>query len=50
MAQVVEWCQANGIGLVIVGPEAPLVAGLVDDLQQAGIRLVMITWISHISK
>lgn len=36
--QVVRWCQAEEIGLVLVGPEAPLVAGLVDSLKQNGIR------------
>lgn len=35
---VIEWCQAQQIDLVIVGPEAPLVAGLVDDLQAVGVR------------
>ncbi|MFK8032529.1 MAG: phosphoribosylamine--glycine ligase [Hyphomicrobiales bacterium] len=34
---VVQFCKANQIELVVVGPEAPLVAGLVDDLQAAGI-------------
>lgn len=36
-AAVVAFCKAEGVGLVVVGPEAPLVAGLVDDLQAAGI-------------
>lgn len=36
--QVVRWCQSEGVDLVVVGPEAPLVAGLVDILQAAGIR------------
>ncbi len=36
--QVVRWCQEKDIGLVLVGPEAPLVAGLVDSLKQTGIR------------
>jgi phosphoribosylamine--glycine ligase len=35
---VVAFCRINGIGLVVVGPEAPLVAGLVDDLASAGIK------------
>ncbi|HEX2553972.1 MAG TPA: phosphoribosylamine--glycine ligase [Microvirga sp.] len=35
---VVAFCRINGIGLVVVGPEAPLVAGLVDDLARAGIK------------
>ncbi|MFD0937993.1 phosphoribosylamine--glycine ligase, partial [Methylobacterium trifolii] len=37
-AAVQAFCAAEGIGLVVVGPEAPLVAGLVDDLSAAGIR------------
>lgn len=36
--QVVDFCRASGVGLVVVGPEAPLVAGLVDDLAAAGVR------------
>ncbi len=36
---VVDFCQANTIGLVVVGPEAPLVAGLADDLRSAGIKV-----------
>jgi phosphoribosylamine--glycine ligase len=35
---VVSFCKSNNVGLVMVGPEAPLVAGLVDDLAAAGIR------------
>jgi phosphoribosylamine--glycine ligase len=31
------WAQANGIGLVVVGPEAPLAAGLVDELRAHGV-------------
>ncbi len=37
-AAVVAFCRTMGIGLVVVGPEAPLVAGIVDDLAAAGIR------------
>ena len=37
-AAVAAFCAAESIGLVVVGPEAPLVAGLVDDLKIAGIR------------
>ena len=37
-AAVTAFCQTNRIDLVVVGPEAPLVAGLVDDLAAAGIR------------
>jgi len=35
---VVGFCRTNAIDLVVVGPEAPLVAGLVDDLEATGIR------------
>ena len=34
---VVAFCKDKGIGFVVVGPEAPLVAGLADDLEAAGI-------------
>jgi phosphoribosylamine--glycine ligase len=36
-AAIVDFCRAREIGLVVVGPEAPLVAGVVDDLAAAGI-------------
>jgi phosphoribosylamine--glycine ligase len=36
--RIVEFCRRNRIGLVVVGPEAPLVAGLADDLEKAGIN------------
>jgi phosphoribosylamine---glycine ligase len=36
-AAVLRFCRENAIDLVVVGPEAPLVAGLADDLRQAGI-------------
>ncbi|HWK37882.1 MAG TPA: phosphoribosylamine--glycine ligase [Hyphomicrobium sp.] len=35
---VIRFCTDNAIDLVVVGPEAPLVAGLVDDLITAGIK------------
>jgi phosphoribosylamine---glycine ligase len=35
---VIRFCKDNSIDLVIVGPEAPLVAGVVDDLTTAGIK------------
>jgi len=35
---VIAFCKDRDIALVVVGPEAPLVAGLVDDLAAAGIR------------
>jgi len=37
-AAVVAFCKAHDIGLVVVGPETPLVAGIVDDLGRAGVR------------
>lgn len=36
-AAVVEFCQDNTIGLVVIGPEAPLVDGLGDSLRAANI-------------
>eukprot|EP00195_Chlamydomonas_chlamydogama_P005583 CAMPEP_0202898042 /NCGR_PEP_ID=MMETSP1392-20130828/6650_1 /ASSEMBLY_ACC=CAM_ASM_000868 /TAXON_ID=225041 /ORGANISM="Chlamydomonas chlamydogama, Strain SAG 11-48b" /LENGTH=427 /DNA_ID=CAMNT_0049583849 /DNA_START=210 /DNA_END=1493 /DNA_ORIENTATION=+ len=36
-AEVVKFCKEKNVGLVLVGPEVPLVAGLADDLQAAGI-------------
>ncbi|WP_417666667.1 phosphoribosylamine--glycine ligase [Roseibium sp.] len=35
---VIHFCQSHDVELVVVGPEAPLVAGLVDDLEAAGIK------------
>ena len=35
---VIAFCKSHKIGFVVVGPEAPLVAGLVDDLAAAGIK------------
>ncbi|HEX7849428.1 MAG TPA: phosphoribosylamine--glycine ligase [Sphingomonas sp.] len=35
-AAVVDFCRAHGVALVVVGPEAPLVAGIADDLRAAG--------------
>jgi phosphoribosylamine--glycine ligase len=37
-AGVVAFCRNRRIDLVVVGPEAPLCAGIVDDLESAGIR------------
>lgn len=34
---VISFCREWGVGLVVVGPEAPLVAGLSNDLVKAGI-------------
>ena len=38
-AAVARFCTSNGIDLVVVGPEAPLVAGLADDLRAEGIAV-----------
>src|SRR5260370_16990020 len=35
---VVAFCKAHAIDFVVVGPEIPLVAGIVDDLEAAGIK------------
>ncbi|WP_237154539.1 phosphoribosylamine--glycine ligase [Oryzibacter oryziterrae] len=35
---VIAFARANAVDFVVVGPEAPLVAGLVDDLAAAGIK------------
>ena len=37
-AAVIDFCKANKVDLVVVGPEAPLAAGIVDDLSVAGIK------------
>jgi phosphoribosylamine---glycine ligase len=37
-AAVTAYCRANRIDFVVVGPEAPLCAGIVDDLEAAGIK------------
>lgn len=34
---VISFCRKKGVGIVVVGPEAPLVAGLANDLVKAGI-------------
>jgi phosphoribosylamine---glycine ligase len=36
-AQIVALCKRNAIDLVVVGPEAPLVAGIADALEQEGV-------------
>src|SRR5580704_9437531 len=35
---VIGFCRSHRIDLVVVGPEAPLCAGIVDDLEAAGIK------------
>ena len=38
-AAVIAFCKAQKIDLVVVGPEDPLVAGLADQLREAGIAV-----------
>jgi phosphoribosylamine--glycine ligase len=35
---VIAFCKRNKVDFVVVGPEAPLVAGIVDDLEAAGVK------------
>ena len=37
-AAVIDFCKRNAVDFVVVGPETPLVAGIVDDLVSAGIK------------
>ena len=37
--QLRQWAQDNQIGLTVVGPEAPLAAGIVDDFRAHGLRI-----------
>ena len=37
-AALIAFCKAKAVDFVVVGPEAPLVAGIVDDLEAAGIK------------
>jgi phosphoribosylamine--glycine ligase len=38
-AAVIAFCRAEKVDLVVVGPEVPLVAGIADDLDAAGIKV-----------
>lgn len=38
IAGLVAWAKDNAVDFVVVGPEAPLVAGLADRLEEAGIK------------
>ena len=35
---VIEFCKANKVDFVVVGPDAPIAAGIVDDLNAAGFK------------
>jgi phosphoribosylamine--glycine ligase len=37
-AAVIAFCRQHGIDFVVIGPEAPLCAGIIDDLEGAGIN------------
>src|ERR671916_3407544 len=37
-AAIIRFCRGEGVGLVVGGPEAPLVAGLVDDLAAVRVK------------
>lgn len=39
LAVLRQWALHNGIGLTLVGPEAPLAAGIVDDFRAHGLRI-----------
>ena len=39
VVQLREWAQENQIGLTVVGPEAPLAAGVVDEFRAHGLRI-----------
>jgi len=39
LALLRQWALDNGIGLTLVGPEAPLAAGIVDDFRAHGMRI-----------
>ena len=37
-AAVIDFCRANAVDFVVVGPDAPIAAGIVDDLAAAGFK------------
>src|SRR5688500_8723688 len=37
-ASVIAFCRANAVDFVVVGAEAPMAAGIVDDLEAAGFK------------
>ena len=38
-ADLIDFCRRNAVGMVVVGPEAPLTEGIADVLQKAGLRV-----------
>src|SRR5919109_3665852 len=38
-AALIEFCRRENIALTVVGPEAPLAAGIVDAFREAGLRI-----------
>ena len=38
--EIIDYCKANSIDFVIIGPEAPLVVGIVDAIEKSGIPCV----------
>ncbi|MBP8187387.1 MAG: phosphoribosylamine--glycine ligase, partial [Comamonas sp.] len=39
VVQLREWAQAEGVALAVVGPEAPLAAGVVDEFRAHGLKV-----------
>jgi len=37
--ELADFCEANNVELTIVGPEAPLVAGIVDLFEERGLKI-----------
>jgi phosphoribosylamine--glycine ligase len=37
-AAVIDFCRTNAVDFVVVGPDAPIAAGIVDDLNAAGFK------------
>src|SRR5947199_8798425 len=37
-AAVIDFCRSNAVDFVVVGPDAPIAAGIVDDLDAAGFK------------
>ncbi len=39
ISRLMDWARAEEVGLTVVGPEAPLAAGIVDEFRAAGLRI-----------